>query len=96
MFCVRLVTVVTDSGRIYQYVVFLQYYLLLPGVVPREGGQRGGGRGGRLAHCAPGTLPGVAGIVQGVPTGKRKHCWGYCDRFHVLPTLFKAYRATAN
>ena len=52
------------------YVVFLQFHLLLPGVVPREGGQRGGGGGGRLANCAPGTLPDVAGIVHGVPTGK--------------------------
>ena len=76
--------------------VFLQIGFLPPEVVPREGGHHGGGEVGRLTHCSPGTLPGVAGIVQGVPTGKRKHCWGYCDRFHVLPTLFKAYRATAN
>ena len=38
-------------------------------------GVEGGGDG--LAHCVLGTLPGVAGILQGVPTGKRKHCCGY-------------------
>ena len=60
--------------------MFFQFPLLLPGVVPREGGGRGGG-GGQLAHCLQ-VLPGGAGIVQEVQAGKLNTAW-VADQFHL-------------